>query len=108
VAFRSGCRALDIDAINTFRASRGLPAVSEGDIACPTFANVDLRFSKFFNLGRAGRIELIAQLFNVFNRANFATVSSNPGATTFGKVNAIQANINAPSRQAEFAIRVQF
>ena len=55
-----------------------------------------------------GRVELIAQLFNIFNRANFATPSSNPGATTFGKVNAIQANINAPSRQAEFAIRVQF
>jgi outer membrane receptor protein involved in Fe transport len=108
VAFRSGCRNLDIDAINTFRASRSLAAVSEADIACPAFANVDLRYSKFFNFGRAGRVELIAQLFNVFNRANFATPSSNPGAATFGKVNAIQANINAPSRQAEFAIRVQF
>ncbi len=108
VAFRSGCRNLDINAINTFRASRGLAAVSEGDVACPSFANVDLRYSKFFNFGQAGRVELIAQLFNIFNRANFATPSSNPGATTFGKVNAILANINAPSRQAEFAIRVQF
>lgn len=108
VGFRSGCRDLNIDAINAFRASRGLGAVSASDIACPSFTNVDLRFSKFFNFAQFGRVELIAQLFNIFNRANFATPQSNPGATTFGKVNAILANINAPSRQAEFAIRVQF
>jgi hypothetical protein len=108
VGFRTGCRSLGMDAINTFRASRGLSSVSAGDIACPSFSNVDVRFSKFLNFSQIGRIELIAQLFNVFNRANFATPSSNPGATTFGKVNSILANINAPSRQAEFAIRVQF
>jgi hypothetical protein len=114
VAFRSGCRALDIDAINTFRATRGLVPVSESDIACPSFANVDFRFSKFFSFGGQRRIEFIAQLFNIFNRANFATPASNPGAAdvagkpTFGSVNAILANINAPSRQAEFAVRFQF
>jgi hypothetical protein len=115
VAFRSGCRALDINAINTFRATRGLAAVSESDIACPSFANVDLRFSKFFVFAGQRRIEFIAQLFNIFNRANFATPASNPGASdvagkppTFGSVNAILANINAPSRQAEFAVRFQF
>jgi len=115
VAFRSGCRALDINAINTFRATRGLAAVSESNIACPSFANVDLRFSKFFTLPGQQRIEFIAQLFNIFNRANFATPASNPGASdvpgkppTFGSVNAILANINAPSRQAEFAVRFQF
>ena len=108
VAFRSGCRALDIDAINTFRASRGLAAVSAGDVACPTFANLDLRFSKSITFGQTGRVELIAQLFNIFDRANFAVPSANPGATTFGTVNAILANINAPARQAEFALRIQF
>lgn len=108
VAFRSGCRDMSLDAVNAFRASRGLAAVSEGDIACPSFANVDLRLSKSFTFGKAQRVELIAQLFNVFNRANFATASSNPGTTTFGAVNSIQANINAPSRQAEFAVRFQF
>lgn len=115
VAFRSGCGSLDINAINTFRASRSLAPVSDGDIACPSFMNVDTRVSKIFTFGKASRVELIAQLFNVFNRANFATPASNPGAAdvtgkppTFGSVNAILANINAPSRQAEFAIRFQF
>jgi len=115
VAFRSGCRDLDLDAINAFRASRGLAAVSADNIACPGFANVDLRFSKSFRLGGGPRLEVIAQLFNVFDRANFGTPASNPGASdvagkppTFGSVNAILANINAPSRQVELAVRIQF
>jgi hypothetical protein len=76
---------------------------------------VDLRLSKTFAVKGSHRVELIAQLFNVFNRANFATPASNPGASdtagkppTFGSVNAILANINAPSRQMEVAIRYQF
>lgn len=115
VAFRSGCRGLDVAAINVFRATRGLAAVKESDIACPGFANMDLRLSKFITFGAGHRIELIAQLFNVFNRANFATPGNNPGASdvagkppTFGSVRSILANINAPSRQVELAVRYQF
>ena len=105
VAFRSGCRDLNLDAINAFRASRGLGPVS--DVACAGFANLDLRLSKYFTLGRY-RYEFIAQLFNVANRANFNTPISNPASPTFGTVNQLLPNINAPSRQAEFAIRIQF
>ena len=85
-------------------------------VDCPGFANVDLRFSKFFRFGRGSRAEFIAQLFNIFNRANFATPSTNIGAANdtvtgrplFGTSTSLLANINAPSRQAEFAVRFQF
>jgi len=84
-------------------------------VDCPTFANIDLRFSKFFRMGRS-RAELIAQLFNILNRANFATPSANigggndtvTGRPLFGTSQSLLANINAPSRQAEFAVRFQF
>jgi outer membrane receptor protein involved in Fe transport len=109
----SGCRDLNLDAINAFRAARNLTPVSAVD--CPTFANIDLRFSKFFRVG-GRRAEFIAQLFNIVDRANFATPSNNIGAGNdpvsgrplFGTTNALLANINAPSRQAEFAVRFQF
>ena len=109
----SGCRDLNLDAINSFRRARNLTPVTQVD--CPGFANIDLRFSKFFRIG-SGRAELIAQLFNIFDRANFATPSNNIGsgndATTgrplFGSTTSLLANINAPSRQAEFAVRFQF
>ena len=109
----SGCRDLNVNALNTFRATRGLAPVTQVD--CPAFANVDIRISKFFQIGGSRRFEVIAQLFNVLNRANFATpqpsitLGNDPtGRPLFGQPNALLANINAPSRQAEFAVRFQF
>jgi hypothetical protein len=110
----SGCRSLNLDAINAFRAARSLAAVSQVD--CPTFVNVDVRFSKVFRIRGSSRAELIAQLFNIFDRANFATPNNNIGAGNdavtgrplFGATTSLLPNINAPSRQAEFAVRFQF
>src|SRR5206468_12574598 len=109
----SGCRSLNLDAINAFRAARSLTTVSQVD--CPGFANVDVRFSKSLRFG-SSRAELIAQLFNIFNRANFNTPSNNIGSGNdaitgrplFGTVTSLLPNINAPSRQAELAVRFQF
>lgn len=110
----SGCRSLNLDAINAFRVARNLTSVTRVD--CPGFANIDLRFSKFFRIGGSSRAEFIAQLFNIFDRANFSTASGNigggndavTGRPLFGTSQSLQANINAPSRQAEFAVRFQF
>jgi hypothetical protein len=102
----SGCRDLDLEALNTFRRSRNLAAVTT--VSCPGFANLDLRLSKSFQIRQSGDLELIAQLFNVANRANLNVPSSNITATTFGQSTAILPNINAPSRQVEFAIRYRF
>ena len=109
----TGCRDLNLDAVNTFRRSRGLTEVATVD--CPGFANLDLRLSKTFKVG-AARAELIAQLFNVFNRDNFNAPNNNIGAGNatvsgrplFGSSTSLLPNINAPSRQAEFAVRLQF
>jgi hypothetical protein len=109
----SGCRSLNLDAINTFRAGRGLSQVTQVD--CPGYANMDLRFSKFFRFGAGHQIEFIAQLFNIFNRANFSTPGTSitagndaSGRPLFGQSTSLLANINAPSRQAEFALRYKF
>jgi outer membrane receptor protein involved in Fe transport len=113
VAVGSGCRGLDLAAVNAFRTGRNLTPVTE--VSCPGFANVDLRFSKFFTFGGSHRLEFIAQLFNMFNRANFAVANGNVGAGNdtqgrplFGQSQALAPNINAPSRQVEFALRYQF
>jgi hypothetical protein len=109
----TGCRSLDLNAVNAFRTSRSLTPVSQVD--CPRYANVDLRFSKFLRLGGGQRAEIIAQLFNVFNRVNFAVPAGSltaandaSGRPLFGQPNALSPNINAPARQAEFAVRFQF
>jgi hypothetical protein len=109
----SGCRSLNLDAINAFRTGRNQTTVSQVD--CPGFANVDIRLSKFFRMPHGHRVEFIAQLFNIFNRANFNTATTSitggnaaNGRPLFGTSTSLLPNINAPSRQAEFAIRYQF
>jgi outer membrane receptor protein involved in Fe transport len=109
----SGCRSLNLDAINAFRTGRNLTAVT--DVDCPGFSNLDLRFSKFFRLGYGHRVEFIAQLFNMFDRANFSTpgtsitsANDTSGRPLFGQSQSLLANINAPSRQLELAVRWQF
>ena len=102
----SGCRDLNLDAINAFRRGRNLAAVT--DVTCPGFANLDLRLSKSFRFRQAQDLELIAQLFNVANRANYNVPNNNITALTFGQSTSILPNINAPSRQVEFAVRYRF
>lgn len=102
----SGCRDLDLDALNAFRQSRGLAAVTS--VQCPAFANIDVRFSKTFSIGPTQSLEIIGQLFNIANRANYDVANKNITGATFGQSTAILPNINAPSRQAEFALRYRF
>jgi hypothetical protein len=109
----SGCRSLNLEAINSFRQGRNLTPVT--NVTCPGFSNLDLRFSKFFRIPRGQRVEFIAQLFNMFNTANFSTPNTSitsandtSGRPLFGQSTSMLANINAPSRQAEFAVRFQF
>jgi hypothetical protein len=101
----SGCRGINMDAVNAFRTSRNLAPVNS--IQCPGFSNLDLRVSKSFAFG-GQRLEIIGQLFNVFNTANYAAATTNLTSTLFGQSTTLQSNINAPSRQAEFAIRYHF
>jgi hypothetical protein len=103
----SGCRDLNLDALNAIRIPRGLPAVTQAGISCDVFTNVDLRFSKFFKI-QNHRVEFIAQLFNIANTANFNTPNGQITSAVFGTPNALVPYINAPSRQAELAIRWQF
>ena len=107
VTYNSGCRSLELDAVNAFRTSRGLVPASNDTIACPGFANLDLRLTKTFRVG-SHQFELLGQLFNAFNRANFAIPQSSIQSALFGQVTQIMENIKAPSRQVELAVRYQF
>jgi outer membrane receptor protein involved in Fe transport len=105
VGFRTGCRNLNLDAVNAYRSANKLSTVDS--VACPGYQDTDIRLSKAF-LMQGHRLELIAQLFNITNHANFGPPVSNPLSATFGQVNQIASYINAPSRQAELAIRFLF
>jgi hypothetical protein len=87
-----------------------------GDFIGPNLRTVDLSFVKdtaWTMLGSGGRIEVRAEVFNVFNRANFgppqltvfaATQDNEPPLASFGRVR----NTITSARQMQLGVRVKF
>jgi hypothetical protein len=90
-----------IGLVNAWRAVRGLGPISASQIDTNEYYSVDMRVTKSFDLQNRQRVELIAQVFNLFDRTNLL-----PGWQTsalsaaFGTIRSA-----ANKRQAELAIR---
>ncbi len=91
--------------------------VGRNELIGPDLRTVDLALSRIFTLNRLsagrGRLELRAEVFNVFNRANFGppslvafggTVDNETPLASFGQ---IRTTITS-ARQAQLGIRVSF
>ena len=90
-----------------------LPALgTEGNLARNTFDgpgynNVDFTFEKYFTtpffFGERLKIELKGETFNLFNRSNLVSVSSDLSSGSFGK-----ATNQLPPRSLQFHVRASF
>jgi outer membrane receptor protein involved in Fe transport len=100
-----------------------LPSIPRNDFSLPSTANVDLRVSRAFSVGPAGqRIEVIGDVFNLFNRLNHTaantqmyTVGGTAAAPTLQYIQTFASLTNANSnyfvftpRQVQLAIRYTF
>ena len=103
--FNRGNDAAMLAAVNAWRAAQvpALPAIS------PTFSTneyvtLDLRASKSIPLTAGRRVELIGQVFNLFNRKNILGAwATNALSSSFGT-----STSAGPMRQAEIAARFTF
>jgi hypothetical protein len=95
-----GHRDLDLALVNAWRAASNLAPVTEDDLDSTRFTSVDLRASKTFTINGSRRLELLAQVFNVFNTVNLTGLQTNARATTFGRASRASAGT-----QAELAVR---
>jgi len=74
---------------------------------------VDLRLTKDIRLGGSRRATLIAEVFNLFNHANYGSYATSLSATNaattalFGRPQQIDGNAYVP-RQAQLGFRVGF
>lgn len=90
-----------LTAVNAWRASRGLSDIPASQIGENDFSSVDLKVSKSFAFAGTQRLELIAQVFNVFGRDNLqAAWVTNALSNAFGQ---IRQALNR--QQGEVAIR---
>ncbi|HEX6279537.1 MAG TPA: TonB-dependent receptor [Pyrinomonadaceae bacterium] len=75
----------------------------------PPFVNLDLRFSKQFNVTDRVKLDVLFEFFNVFNRQNPASVQNRadsplrPTLRPFGTADQV-----LPGREGQFGVRVSF
>lgn len=100
IGLRDGCRDLDLDLANTYRAGNGLAPVSS--VECPAYATVDVLAAKEFHFG-GSYLEAIFQVFNLLNRANYFPPNGNLLSGTFGESTQV-----SDARQIELALRLRF
>jgi hypothetical protein len=100
-----GSRQLDLDAVNAWRAANGRAPISADAIDSARINTVDLRVSKTIRLAGRTRIDLLAQVFNLFNTTN---LQAQYGGGRVG--NALSANFGRiqtarPGTQGELGIK---
>jgi outer membrane receptor protein involved in Fe transport len=69
----------------------------------PGLANLDVALVKAWRLGESARLDLRAEVFNVFNRPNFDLPRRFSDLPTFGRISSAGA-----SRQAQFSLRLGY
>jgi hypothetical protein len=90
--------------INAFRAARGLSAVTLEQLGKNYhYVSVDLRLSKSIRFGGSRSLELMAEVFNLFNRVNFGSPNGSLTSPTF-----LQVSSTSEAREAQFGVRFRF
>ena len=73
----------------------------------PSIHKVDMRVSKTVKLGSQLKINLLAELFNVFNWENYGNYNTQLDSASFGQPVATSGNAYA-SRSGQLGLRVEF
>lgn len=102
--FNRGDNAKYLAVVNAWRAQNGRAPVPESQLMTDEFQRVDVRLSKALNLGGGRRVELIAQVFNLFGTDSFGVGATpwqmNALSNGFGTIGTVY-----PRQQGELAVR---
>jgi Carboxypeptidase regulatory-like domain/TonB dependent receptor-like, beta-barrel len=100
---RSAVNFEDPDGDGTFNSIDHGPG--RNAFTAPPFVNLDMRFSKRFNLTERVRLEALFEFFNLFNRQNPAAVETQTTVTNspFGSLRQV-----LPGREGQVGLRLEF
>jgi hypothetical protein len=100
-----GERNLNLDAVNAYRATLNLPAVTASSINSNVYNSLDVHLSKWFFTKEQRHLEIIAQCFNILGHTNLlaANYVTSAASKSFGTITAA-SNL----QQAELAARFVF
>ena len=106
LALNQGGRASEgnLAVINAFRSGRGLSTVTIDQLGKKyNYLNVDMRLMKVVRIGGNRSLELMAEVFNLFDRTNFNNPNGTLTSATF-----LQVSSTADGREAQFGLRFRF
>lgn len=103
-----GNRGLDLNAVNSYRATLGLAPIPASQIDSSRFNEFDMRVSKAFFIKGERKLELACQVFNLFNSTNLLAPFtsgqvSSASSSNFGRI--LTAH---PGTQAELSAKFTF
>ena len=105
--FNRGNNAELLAIVNAYRAANGRAPLPESQLESNAVNRTDIRVSKSIRLGEDRRLELIAQVFNVFGQDNNGGLAQgwqeNVLSDTFGRMLSV-----LPRQQGELAVRFVF
>ena len=87
---------------NSYPLSARPPGFGRNSAMSPGLANVDFRVLKYFPFGKTAHLDLVAEAFNLMNRANVAAVNPIFGA------NFLHPIAGAGARQIQFSLDFEF
>jgi hypothetical protein len=74
----------------------------------PLLANMDFRLLKYFPMGKSAHLDLVAEAFNLFNRANAAQINPIFGVGAAPQPGFMQPITGAGARQIQFSIDFEY
>ena len=95
----------DLTRSHAYPPSARPPGAARNSLRSPATLNLDLRIVKYFAVGKRGKLDLVADVFNALNRAN--VVESDPFAP--GRAGRAQRPIAlAPRREVQLTLDFEF
>ena len=74
----------------------------------PAVATMDFRVLKYFPIGKSRRLDLVAEFFNIFNRANVAQINPVFGSNLAPMHGFGQPTEGVGARQIQFSVDFEF
>jgi len=84
------------------------PGFSRNSFKTPMLANMDLRLLKYFPGGQTTRLDLVAEAFNLFNRANVAQINPVFGLGPVPQPSSLHPITGAGARRIQFSLDFEF
>jgi hypothetical protein len=70
--------------------------------------NTDFRVLKYFPVGKTARLDVVAEAFNLFNRANVTRLNPVFGTSAMAQAGFLQPLAGAGARQIQFSLDFEF